>query len=326
MNKEINIKQIETKYKIKDHQKRISELQNKADFYNYLFFIVGLIISLITVVFLYNRYKIKSRMNKKLEEKNIELERMYINLLAAKCEADKLIKLKEDIIRNMSHEIRTPFNNIFGYLKLLNAEIDPEKHPNSILYLDEINNISNSLLGLLNDIFDLSQIENNEFKTNKQTFLVNDVIKGIIRKYQSETEKKKIEFNLFEIDDLVVNSDIKIMERIFSHLIDNAVKYTPKGKITIKLKRITVIDSPNLLITIEDTGIGIPEADLKKVFEPFTQSEMTTARSFEGAGLGLTITKKFVELLNGDIKISSKLGLGTKISVYLYSGNDTYIE
>ncbi len=316
--KERLIQDTEKKYNSKEQQHNIQDLKNKNQSYYMYFAMFGFLITLLIVVFVYYRYKTKISLNIILQEKNSELESLYSAVVIAKQKAEELVNTKENILRNLSHELQTPFNIIFGYLSLLKNEIETLESPKSIEYIELIQNHLNYLFNLLNDIYQISRIENGDNSLSYNTFILNDIIHSVYSKYKPQIIQKGINFEIFELGDIELTSEPNITKRIMEHLIDNAVKYTDQGKITVTLDYKDT-KSNTIQVSIEDTGIGIDSDYLEKVFELFSQEEMEITRSYEGIGLGLFITKKFINILSGEIKIQSNKLIGTKIIVYLNS-------
>jgi two-component system sensor histidine kinase EvgS len=223
-------------------------------------------------------------------------------------------KAKSEFLANMSHEIRTPMNGIFGFTDLLQSmETDEEK----LEYLRLIDFSAEHLLSIINDILNLAKIEAGKYISEAEKTNMHELMETISSIYKEQCEKKKIEFE-FEIDKGFSNEimlDRKSLIQILNNLLSNAVKFTEFGKIICEIKK----DEQNKKITliIEDTGIGINQEKMKKLYEPFEQGELYLNKKYGGTGLGLTIVKSLVDLLNGKITVKTGIGAGTKFRLEL---------
>lgn len=241
-----------------------------------------------------------------------ERKKFEEELITAKEKAEEMNRLKSSFLANMSHELRTPLVGILGYAEILSDEI---KEGEQLKMVKDIAHSGKRLLETLNSILDLSRIEANKFEIKPTRFNLVDLVKEEVELYKRTAQVKNIYLNIrMSHHELIVNSDRKILQNTISHLINNAVKFTSKGGIIISLT--TEKDGTSYaVIKVADTGIGIPEESLKLIFEEFRQASEGSSRKFEGSGLGLTITKKYVTLLNGTIDVKSKPGVGSEFSV-----------
>lgn len=227
--------------------------------------------------------------------------------------ADKANKAKSEFLANMSHEIRTPMNAILGFGDLLKDRIQDE---NLKQFAHSITTSGKILLKLINDVLDLSKIEAGKMElkyTNVSLVRILEELKVI---FSQKIEEKNLDFVL-QIDrtlpELVMLDEIRLRQ-ILLNLIGNAVKFTEKGYIKVSIDKYILndtVDNFDLTIRIEDTGIGIPEREHEKIFEAFSQREGQDHNLYGGTGLGLTIAKKMIHLMNGEIFIESKEGVGT---------------
>jgi len=234
-------------------------------------------------------------------------------LIEAKNKAEEMNRLKTNFLANMSHELRTPMVGIMGYTEILKREItSPELKEMS----SEIYDSANRLLGTLNLILDLSKIEADKSEIHKEIINVGDVTVSQIKTFEELVKKKKLYINT-NIKDKNIYSflDERIFRQIVNNLISNAIKFTHKGGITVEVNKKIVDNNENVVLKVTDTGIGIPENDLDLIFEEFRQVSEGFDRGFEGSGLGLSITKKFVSLMNGKISVESKVGSGSVFTV-----------
>lgn len=221
-------------------------------------------------------------------------------------QAQESSQAKSEFIANMSHEIKTPLNIIIGFSELLsNTKVETHKY---LKYLQNINNSGKHLLNLTNDIINISKIESGNFKLNNEDIDVELLIIDVINSLKLISSSKSIGIDL----DLIktnIFSDKKILTQILYNLINNAIKFTPeRGSIKIKSQ----MDNNKLIVSIEDTGIGIDTENLNVIFEKFKQVDSSLERQQQGAGLGLAITKKLIELLNGSIHVESIKGKGSR--------------
>ncbi len=239
-----------------------------------------------------------------------------MRLVSSKEEAWKLSKAKEMFLSVMSHEIRTPLNGIIGLSHILNDEekLDSQKQSINLLKFS-----ADNLLNLINDILDFSKIE-----VGKMTFenkrldirgLLNDIVSSLA--FKTVNHEVKIHYHVADDVPALVRGDKTRTYQILINLLNNAIKFTSKGKINIYVALIENAGKVNIGFKVKDTGIGIPEDKLDAIFEPFTQAENNTARKYGGSGLGLSITQKLIKLFGGNISVTSEVGTGTQFSFNL---------
>lgn len=230
-------------------------------------------------------------------------------LIDSKEKAEEMNRLKTSFLANMSHELRTPMIGILGFSQLLYDEIkDPVLKENARIIYDS----GKRLTETLNQILDLSRIESNKLVMNLAPLNIADIINDSAKIFETVVSKKdlKLEINISN-NNLSSNLDRRMFTHAVQNLINNAIKYTDSGKITINLGEETIDDRDWVVISVADTGIGIDEKNQEIIFESFRQVSEGLNRKFEGVGLGLTITKKFVELMGGKITLQSKIGSGS---------------
>lgn len=202
-------------------------------------------------------------------------------------------------------------SGILGYSEILQSELDNDKYREMAKMIYKS---SSRLNETLNSLLDLSKIESNELKLEFETIELNTLVRECSNLFIKTADSKglKINFNFYG-ERIVLKSDMGALYKIFNNVIDNAIKYTKEGEIKIS----TNSDNERASVIVSDTGIGIPEKYLQVIFEPFRQGSEGFNRDFEGTGLGLTITKKFVELLGGRLTVESKMGEGTTLTILL---------
>jgi len=247
-----------------------------------------------------------------LEEK---VKARTIELQIAKERAEESDRLKSAFLANMSHEIRTPMNAIIGFTDLLGDSDLTEEQKEELI--EHINKNSNTLVYLIDDIIDLAKIEAEQLKINKTETDINQILKDIIQSFIETNhlkENDKIEINLkkgIESDNFTINTDPIRFQQILINLIGNALKYTEQGFINCGYKVKTEKNSSFLEFYIKDTGVGIAKNKHKQIFERFNKVEDSKTKLYRGTGLGLTITKKLVEMLGGKIWLESEENKGS---------------
>jgi PAS domain S-box-containing protein len=248
---------------------------------------------------------------------NTEQKRLEEELKLAMGKAEESSRAKEAFLANMSHEIRTPLNAITGMISEISRESFSPKVNN---YINHLKTASQHLLSLVNDILDISKIEARQLHLELRPFSVREVIREAIAIESPIARERMLDLHN-EISDTVsevyIGDPIRIRQ-ILINMLSNAVKFTEKGKISVTCEAIHIKESKHKVIfTITDTGIGMDEAFLKKIFGKFMQEDASIVRKYGGTGLGLTITNELVQLMEGHIKVDSVKGSGTTIKIML---------
>jgi signal transduction histidine kinase/CheY-like chemotaxis protein len=249
-----------------------------------------------------------------LQEQIEKAKELETQLITSKELAERAALTKSQFLSTMSHEIRTPMNAVIGFTHLL-LQLDPR--PEQMEYLKLLKFSAENLLVLINDILDFSKIEAGRIEFEEADFSIKELVSNIRLALLQKANEKDIQLKLLidqELPDAVKGDPVRLGQ-ILTNLISNAVKFTKKGKVTIvaslnkKLKDYTVID-----FEVADTGIGIAIDKQEHIFESFSQAAADTTRKFGGSGLGLTITKRLLELMGSEIKVESELGQGSVFS------------
>jgi signal transduction histidine kinase len=260
------------------------------------------------------KLRLIDRLEAKVSERTAELERANKKLMSLYSRAKESDRLKSDFLANMSHELRTPLNSIIGFSKLILRGIDGPLNDKQETDINAILNSGTHLLGLINDILDLSKIESGRMDLNMEKFLVQDLIDGVASTAEGLIKEKPIEL-VTRLDPRVkfINGDHMRLRQVLINLVSNAVKFTEEGAITIASRA----TSDEIFIAVTDTGVGMPQEKIEQAFERFRQLDSGTSRTRGGSGLGLTISKKFVEMHGGRIWVTSTEGVGSTFHIAL---------
>jgi len=247
-----------------------------------------------------------------------ESEKEYLNnMLISYNKTKEASKAQQNFIAKMSHEMRTPLNGIIGMTKLIEGTL---LNQNQKKYVDILNNQSVQLLGLINDVLDISKVQSQNFKLVHFPFNLKEVLTSNIKSYEMQAKLKGIDFTCAFDKKIHYNlkGDSLRMSQIVNNLLSNAIKFTKEGFVSISVQHdSSTKDFQNIIIIVEDSGIGIGEAKLEKIFEGFHQEDDSIVRKYGGTGLGLMITKEIVDQMKGEIFVYSKKGEGSKFTILL---------
>lgn len=236
-------------------------------------------------------------------------KQITLELIKAKETAEQMNRLKTTFLASMSHELRTPMVGILGFSELLPSLVE---NPKAVEMARTIHSSGHRLLKTLNHILDLSRIEADKIEINWTKVELTGLLRGAVRLFKATAARKKISLELLESPAAVyLWSDGTLLEHVLNELIHNAIKYTDSGSVKVSLETDYPEMERGICIKVTDTGIGIPASKHDLIFDAFRQGSEGYERSYEGSGLGLTIAKKYIELLQGQIKISSETGKGS---------------
>jgi PAS domain S-box-containing protein len=246
----------------------------------------------------------------------IERARAERQLLSAKDAAERADRTKGEFLATMSHELRTPLNAIIGFSEIMGQELyGPLGHGTYKEYADDIQTSGTHLLNIINDILDVSKAEAGMIALADDSVDLAEAIETALRMFKPRALEKEIDFEL-DLPQAAtrVRGDRQRLNQVLLNLLSNAVKFTNQGRITVRLRWNS---ADGVLLQIVDTGIGIPEADLERIMEPFTQADSTLSRTHEGTGLGLPLSRVFVEAHDGKLTIESVFGEGSTATLHL---------
>jgi signal transduction histidine kinase len=255
-------------------------------------------------------------LEERVQERTNELRETNLQLLAAD-------HAKNEFLAKMSHELRTPLNSIIGFSSVLLRSRPEELAPSLSKFLDNINAAGNHLLNLINDILDLSKIEAGKVELRLDTFDLRETVLSVERVMKGFADEASIRIETKVDDDVpLVTLDEGRLKQILFNLLSNAVKFSPDGgPVSLRITRLPFEESPirydSVRIEVADQGMGIPQEDLGRIFDEFYQADQTRNAAKSGTGLGLSLTKNFVELHHGTIEVRSESGRGSTFTMYL---------
>ena len=273
-------------------------------------FVLSAVIIVLLIVLLYKTQETRKHMATMVKRRTRELE-------IQKNAAQTAYKVKSRFLANMSHEIRTPLNAIIG---LSQTELE-RAGPDSKASLSAINHSGNVLLGLINDLIDISNIESGDMQLKLEDYSLPLFINNAAASAKLGIGIKNIELQIELDEDLPVklHGDKQRINQILGNLLSNAVKFTNEGTVVLRTSFSTLVKEDELLLIFEvyDTGIGIRSEDMENLFTGYNQPDIGSSKSVDSGGMGLLITKKLVELMGGDVKVVSEYGKGSSFTVWI---------
>ena len=252
----------------------------------------------------------------RLRKQRRELKRYAENATEARDAALTANRTKSEFLANMSHELRTPLNAVIGFSDMMRNELlGPVGNPQYLSYAKDIHQSGEHLLGLINDILDISKIESGEMELFEEPVDVSQVVRSSLTLVKSRAQDGGVALRNDAMGPLPrLNADARKIKQIIINLLSNAVKFTPSGgSVTITA---AIEDDGRFSVCVSDTGIGIAAEDIEKVIKPFTQADSTLARKYEGTGLGLPLTKALIEMHGGTFVLTSEQNVGTMATAY----------
>ncbi|WP_243025440.1 ATP-binding protein [Clostridium sp. AM33-3] len=276
-------------------------------------------LSIIGVILVFLRKARKAEASAKLAADDTQKLNDRLETALKKAEAASLAKTS--FLNNMSHDIRTPMNVILGYAQLMEEELKEKDLPETKEHLEKLQQSGKLLLSIINNVLDMARIESGKMEIDESYSRIEDIRQSVFTVFDAEARKKKIAFRYsVNVEHEHVLTDVTKVKEIFVNILSNAMKYTPSGgSVTVSLEELPC-DEPGYMIMrtrVSDTGIGMSQDYLTRIFEAFTREKNTTRSKIAGTGLGMSIVKRYVDLLGGTIQVESELGKGSTFTVTL---------
>ena len=278
-----------------------------------------LVLSIINIILVLLRKARKAEAVAKLAANDTQKLNDKLEIALKKAEAASLAKTC--FLNNMSHDIRTPMNAILGYAQLMEDELKGKDLPETSEYLEKLQQSGNLLLSIINNVLDMARIESGRMEIDENYARIEDIRQTLFEIFEDEAKKKNLALHYtINVEHEHILTDTTKVKEIFVNILSNAIKYTPSGgSVTINVDEL-ICDEPGYMIVrtkMHDTGIGMSQDYLTKIFDVFTRERNTTMSKITGSGLGMSIVRKYVDLLGGTIDVESELGKGSTFTVTL---------
>ena len=254
--------------------------------------------------------KYQEHLEKLVKERTIKLEEKTEELKGANLKLQEFDRLKSMFIASMSHELRTPLNSIIGFTGIILQGISGKITKDQRKELTMVKNSAYHLLALINDVIDVSKIETGKVELFIEEFNLADLMQEVKESFKVAADEKNLKLSLEMPERLIIKSDERRTKQVIMNLVSNAVKFTDRGEIEIKVKK----KDEEVKVSVADTGIGVKKENMEKLFKQFSRIYVEGKPVTEGTGLGLYLSKKIVDLLGGQIKAKSEFGKGSKFT------------
>lgn len=276
-------------------------------------------LSIIVIILVLLRKARKAEAAAKLAANDTQKLNEKLEIALKKAEDASLAKTS--FLNNMSHDIRTPMNVILGYAQLMENELNGKDIPEVLEHLEKLQQSGNLLLSIINNVLDMARIESGRMEIDENYCRIEDVWKSLFAVFDEKARKKNISLHYtMNVEHEHVLTDVTKVKEILVNILSNAIKYTPAGgSVMVYVDELPCDESGCMIvrIRISDTGIGMSQDYLTKIFEAFTREKNTTKSKIAGTGLGMSIVKNYVDLLGGTIDVESELGKGSTFTVTL---------
>ena len=257
-------------------------------------------------------------LEKKVQERTAELTRATAEAQEAKTTAEEANRAKSAFLANMSHELRTPLNAIIGYSEMLQEDAQDLGEKHFVADLQKIHSAGKHLLGLINDVLDISKIEAGKMDLFLETIDVPAMVQDVVNTIKPLVQKNGNSLTVDCADNLgPMRADATKVRQALFNLLSNACKFTDKGTISLRVSRERNTRAGHFTFRVSDTGIGMTQEQLSKLFKAFTQADASTTRKYGGSGLGLAITRHFCQMMGGEVTVESEVGKGSAFIVKL---------
>ena len=276
-------------------------------------------LSIIGIILVLLRKARKAESAAKLAANDTQKLNDKLEIALKKAEAASMAKTR--FLNNMSHDIRTPMNAILGYAQLMEDELNEKDLPKASEYLEKLKQSGNLLLSIINNVLDMAQIESGRMEIDENYGRIEDIRQTLFEIFEDEAEKKNLALHYtINVEHEHILTDVTKVKEILVNILSNAIKYTPAGgSVMVDVDELPCDESGYMIARtrVSDTGIGMSQEYLTKIFDAFTRERNTTKSKIAGSGLGMSIVKKYVDLLGGTIDVESELGKGSTFTVTL---------